>query len=216
MLRVTKKPTGNRKLVKKGMKIKFYATYREVGSTCVNCSWQGNGCLAQSGPTAIHQRGSFSYNDGMVFLRELDRIPHGAILRIHVSGDFALHGVLDETYLRAVILGAQSRPDVMMYGYTHAWRLINRTVFAFPDNLVINASCDTAEDERQARALGWDITKVVKSTTTWKRNGRTVVCPAQTSNLTCAECMLCAKSNRTFDVAFKAHGNGKRKIDKLL
>jgi hypothetical protein len=216
MLRVSKRPTRNPKLVKKGIKVKFYATYREVGSTCLNCPLEDNGCYAQSGPTWIHQNGSYSHNDGMVFLRELDRIPHGAVIRIHVSGDFALNGVLDESYLRAVILGAQSRPDVTMYGYTHMWRLINRTVFTFPDNFVLNASCDTHDDERQARALGWDITKVVKSTTTWKRNGKTVVCPAQTSDLSCTECMLCAKAGRKFDVAFKAHGNGVRKIDKRL
>ena len=215
-LRVTKAPTSNPKLVGDLSGHNMFSTYREVGVTCGDCKWLDNGCYAQSGNVALHQRGRSSTEDGAIFLRELERIPHGAIMRLHVSGDFMYNGVLDREYLAAVIQGARMRPDITFYGYTHVWRHINRSEWQFPRNFTLNASCDDADAYREARAAGWDATTVVPDGTAWKRKGNVVVCPAQTSGMSCIECKLCMKSERKLTVAFIAHGTGKKKVSRLV
>lgn len=222
-LRVTLKPSGNAKLVGDRKDVLFYATYREVGTTCpTTCPLLNAGCYAQAGNVAIQMRGRVSDADGDVYLRELARIPHGATMRLHVSGDVLKDGdangsdTLDVDYLNALIEGAVSRPDVTFYGYTHAWRLIDRDTFAFPDNFVLNASCDTPDDVAEARAAGWDTTTVWPQDVQGKRHGTTVVCPNQTVGLSCADCRLCMKSSRPLTVAFLAHGASKNKVSRRI
>lgn len=215
-LRVTQSPTSNAKLVG-GTKHQMYATYRAVGHSChKGCSLLNNGCYAQSGNVALQMRDRYSNNDGDVFLRELDRIPHGAIIRLHVSGDVMTNEgpngseTLDVPYIQALIQGAKSRPDVTMYGYTHSWRMMDPTIF--PPNLIMNASCDTPDDVRDARSAGWQTTTVVASDTEWKRNNDTVICPNQTIGVSCAQCKLCMRE-RPMTIAFKAHGSGTKKVN---
>ena len=216
-LRVTKSPSQNAKLVGDRRGIPFYATYREVGATCPSdCPLLGNGCYAEHGHVAMQQRGRHSNDDGAIFLRELDRLPEGAIVRLHVSGDVMLSDEVDERYLDALIEGAKRRPDVTMFGYTHAWRRIDRQRFDFPANLALNASCDTPADVDEAAARGWPTTTVVPSDTAWKRQGATVVCPQQTVGLSCYDCRLCMNAERPLAVAFKAHGTRTKKVDERL
>lgn len=212
-LRFTTSPSTNAKLTG-GKRIPFYATYRAVGATCpATCPLLNAGCYAQGGNVNLHQRDAYSLDDGAAFLAGLSLMPPGATVRLHVSGDVMLDGALDEAYLSAMLDGARSRPDVTFYGYTHAWRLIDRSRFAFPPNFVLNASCDGPADVAEARAAGWDTTTVVPSDGGWKRQGDTVVCPQQTAGLSCAECKLCMRSDRSLTVAFRAHGSGKKKVD---
>lgn len=210
MLRVTQNPTRNSKLT--GDSMSFYATYREVGVTCPEwCPLLNNGCYAQGGNVAIHQRGSSSNNDGAVFLAALERLPRNAMVRLHVSGDVMLNGELDEAYLDALIQGANENPEMTFYGYTHAWQVIDRERFIFPANFVLNASCDTMEDVAVAQSLGWQTTTVIPHDAEEKRYGKVVVCPNQTSGMTCDECRLCFRE-RPLTVAFKAHGYAKKKL----
>jgi hypothetical protein len=137
-------------------------------------------------------------------------------MRLHVSGDFMYKGQLDRNYLAAVVEGARKRPDITFYGYTHVWRHINRSEWNFPRNFTLNASCDDADALAQAKSLGWDATTVVPHDVEWKRRGNVVVCPAQTSNMSCIECKLCMRSERKFTVAFLAHGNGKKKVSRRV
>jgi len=216
-LRVTLKPTANRKLVGNNKHLPFYATYREVGTSCpTNCSLLNNGCYAQFGNVRLQSIGTYSTEDGKVFLRELKRIPHGAALRLHVSGDVMADGDLDVDYLDAIILGAKERPDVKMYGYTHAWRVIDRKRFVFPENLTLSASCEQPEEVKEARAAGWDTVIVLPYDIKGKRFGDVVVCPNQTVGMTCDKCRLCFKPNRSLTVGFKAHGRGRLRVTSHL
>jgi hypothetical protein len=219
-LLVTQKPSRNEKLTGGRDDVQFYATYRAVGRSCpTDCVLLNNGCYAQGGNVNLHQRERVSETDGEIFAREIDRIPSGSVVRLHVSGDVmrdqGLNGstAVDTDYLQAIVDTARARPDITFYGYTHAWKRINRNAYAWPDNLTLNASVDRPEDMQDAVSAGWPITTVVPSDTEWKRQGDTVVCPAQTSGLSCAECMLCAKPKRSLRVAFRAHGASKRKAD---
>jgi len=220
-VRVSKQPSANRKLVS-GKGRPFYATYRAVGYTCPStCPLLNNGCYAQSGPVALHQRDRYSTADGAAYRDQVQAyVPDGAVVRLHVAGDIMApagpdgSSKVDHEYLQAIVDVARERPNVTFYGYTHAWRLVDRTRYGtWPANLVINASADTAADVADARAAGWPVTTVVASDTPWRRDGDTVVCPAQTSGLACDTCMLCGKGDRALNVAFKAHGTGRRKVD---
>lgn len=214
-------PSTNRKLSgTRGAKI--FATYREVGATCpASCPLLNAGCYAQGGHTALHaRRGSYDARDGARFVEWVASLPVGAIVRLHVSGDVMMPGddgatIVDGAYLDALCQGARARPDVKVYGYTHAWREIDRDAVNMPANLTLNASCDTPADVADARAAGWQTTTVVPSDTSWRRNGDTVVCPEQTSGIPCAECKLCMRA-RPVTVAFRAHGSGTRKVDRRL
>ena len=219
-LRVTLKPTMNDKLVGGRRDLSFYATYRAVGWSCpVSCALLNAGCYAQSGPVALQQRGRVGSDDGSIYRDAVLALPVGAIVRLHVSGDVMLpvsefgSMVVDVAYLDAIVAVAHERPDITFYGYTHAWRLIDRSRYVWPSNLTLNASADTVADAREAVALGWPTTTVVASDTAWRRDGDLVVCPNQTVGLSCAQCMLCAKPERKLTVAFKAHGTGKRRVD---
>jgi hypothetical protein len=223
------KPTENRKLVPEGAFTLWFATYRSVGYTCSSsCGALGNGCYAETGRVSLVQRNRetneidrHSDNDGARYRDWFRKLPDGSTVRLHVSGDVNLPGgpdgnnALDLDYLRAIVETARERPTVRVFGYTHSWRLIDRTEWDFPRNLVINASCDTAEDIRDALELGWSIATIVSSETNWKRNGNTVICPNQTVGLTCSECNLCTRE-RNLIVAFRAHGNGSRKLNAKL
>jgi hypothetical protein len=221
---LTKSPTTNVKLVgTKGTSSPWFATYRAVGWTCPStCPLLGSGCYAQSGPTALQQRERYGANDGKAFKAWILGLPQGAVVRLHVAGDVMVPNgpngsqTVDVAYLEGLLEGARSRPDVMVYGYTHAWHLIDREAFAWPSNLILNASVDDPNDLDRARALGWDTTTVVPSNTAWRRQGNVVVCPNQTVGISCAECKLCLKPNRSLTVAFKAHGQSKRKVDARL
>ena len=187
MLRVTQNPTRNSKLT--GDSMTFYATYREVGVTCPeSCPLLNNQCYAQSGNVALHQRGASSANDGEVFLAALDRLPKTAIVRLHVSGDVMLNGELDVPYLEALIKGAEDNPEMTFYGYTHAWREIDLATFKFPANFVLNASCDDMAQVAEAQALGWQTVTVIPAEAEEKRYGDVVVCPNQSTGLTCDKC----------------------------
>ena len=215
-LRVTKTPSTNSKLVGDRKGIPFYASYRAVGPTCPSsCPLLDNGCYAQGGRVAMQQRDRYGLDDGTVHREACRSLPQGAIVRLHVSGDVMLNDELDEPYLLDLILAANERPDITFYGYTHAWRVIDRDRFPFPANLVINASCESFEDAEEAKGLGWDVTVVVPSTTAWRRQELTVICPEQSSGISCYDCRLCMKPGRRLDVAFKAHGSVRR-VDALL
>ena len=45
---------------------------------------------------------------------------------------------------------------------------------------------------------------------------KVVVCPAQVRDITCKDCGLCQQSKRTCVVAFLAHGNKAKEVNKTL
>lgn len=216
-LRFPTTATRNKKLVGDRTRIPMFATYRAVGPTCPSsCPFLENGCYAQQGNTRLHQADRYGENDGRVFLESLAMLPPNAIVRLHVSGDVMLDGVVDEPYLHALIAGARRRPDVTFFGYTHAWREIDLERFVFPENLILNASCESDDAVDEARSQGWDTVTVVPKATAWKRQGDTVVCPNQTMGVSCYECGLCMKPLRNLTVAFRVHGSAVKKAESVL
>jgi hypothetical protein len=217
MLKFSLRPTTNRKLVRdtgstfgRYIRRAWFATYREVGASCPDCD-AFKFCYAKVGRTAIHQRGAISDNDGAVFANALQRVPAGSVVRIHVSGDVWRDGdgqgagSLDVAYLQAIVDACAARPDVIVFGYTHAWKSIPRDMLSAAPNLTINASCDTLADVATARAAGWDTVTVGPADIAWKRRDDMVVCPYERDGMRCSECGLCVTGNRRYTVVFPVH-----------
>lgn len=205
------------------------ATYRTVGETCPStCSHLlSKSCYAMSSFTGMTQRRSnHDPFDGMryfEFIKELASSPKklakiGATVRLHVSGDFFYQDKVDTQYVEGVKLAHKTFPGVLGYTYTH--RYSDFGAYDFPDNLVVNASCDTIEDIHAAQALGWPTVTTTDADDTrkrWKQDGvEFVTCPAQTANLKCAQCRLCMKKDRKFTVVFRGHGTSKKRVQDVV
>jgi hypothetical protein len=128
------------------------ATYRKVGETCPStCAMLlSKSCYALSSFTGITQRRSERDPfDGMKyygFLEALSNSPKklakiGSTVRLHVSGDFFYKDEIDTPYVNGVKLAHEAFPGILGYTYTH--RYSDFGAYDFPENLVVNASCDT-------------------------------------------------------------------------
>ena len=203
------------------------ATYRKVGETCPStCAMlTANSCYALTAFVGITQRRSvrdamdgMAYYDFIAGLTEKDLAKIGNTVRLHVSGDFFYNDEIDTPYVQGVKLTHRTFPNVLGYTYTH--RYSDFGVYDFPENLVVNASCDSVEDIHAAQALGWPTVTTTSATDTrkrWEQDGVTfLTCPAQTAGLTCAQCRLCMKKDRKFTIAFRAHGTAKKRVKDVV
>lgn len=194
------------------------ATSRTHGTCPTDCPFYGNGCYAENTPgrpsvfQMAERNGSDISEDLENFVARIAResLP---MLRWEVSGDvLRSDGSPDYDYIEATNRIADLRPDVRMIRYSHAWRKVPASAFAY----VVNASCETDEDVRDATALGWQTVITVadvESVPDEIGGQRVVICPNQTSDgeIKCADCTLCSRE-RSATVAFIAHGSGRRKI----
>lgn len=140
-----------------------------------------------------------------------------------VSGDLFEGDQPDLEAVEELREAHQARPDVRGWGYTHGWRRLDPYRLNLP-NLTYNASCETPEQVRQALAAGWPAVLVVPSDHPKRltyEGFEAVVCPNQTTGVTCDRCGLCAKrersrSGRPLVVAFRAHGSRKNAVNQKL
>ena len=216
MIKLTKRDSQNRKL---GENVR--ATYRKVGSTCPSdCRHLKNrSCYAMYGYVDISARKSdYSKSDGQMLKDYILDLPSGKLIRHHVSGDFMKPGgVVDDDYIDDMLEAHKERPDIKGWGYTHAWKDISPIKINSVRGLTINASCDSMEDAFEV-SNEWPSVVTVGEDFKSKEvslNGdtkRVVVCPNQTSGLSCSDCRLCMKKDRKSIVAFRVHGTGKAKF----
>lgn len=198
-------------------------TYRMVGSegsgTCSDkCPFLGNGCYAQSGNVNIWQkRSEYSESDGLLLYRFVQSLPTGYMLRHHVSGDVLFNNAVDWDYIQWMNKAALSRPDISQFTYTHAWKEIGSNPFK---GVVMNASCETIEQVKEAKELGYPVVMVVDSEdkrVSWREQGlRFRTCPQQLQSITCGTCKLCAKEDREQVVVFRAHGKSYKRVNAVL
>lgn len=183
-------------------------TYREQSSCPTTCPLMGNGCYAIGRIFAIPRKFGSESTDAVLSL--ITTLKPGQGLRLNVSGDFlAEDGTPDREYIAACNRVATERPDVKIIAYTHAWRTLSPSDFAFG----VNASCDTDADIAEARAAGWGTVTVGAEHGEEIAGTRVVRCPAETrDDVSCATCMLCAKTpNLPVTVTFGPHGPGRKR-----
>jgi|SRR5690625_4915789 len=218
MIKCLERDSGNRKL---GRGVR--ATYREVGPTCPqSCEHlQNRSCYALYSFVNMHAKVSeYSRSDADIIYDYVTNLPEGKKLRHHVSGDFMKPGdMIDTNYIDSVLKAHSERPDLKGWTYTHAWERLDSKKMNAEKSLCVNASCDSKEEVINAVNSGWPATTVVDEDfesgviNINGKNARLVVCPNQTHGISCSECMLCFRKNRSSVVAFRVHGTGKAKFN---
>lgn len=199
------------------------ATYLPIAQTCPStCPHRDNGCYAQSGNVAFHNRRleranehRSSYDVIRAEAREITKAgptAAGKALRLHVSGDVRSNAAAK------LLAKAAKKWDGRVYTYTHSWRQIERSSWG---SISVLASCETPAQVREARARGYAAALVVTEHTSAKASvlndgTRTIPCPQQTRDITCEQCKLCMRDTtlRAQDsaITFAAHGSGKKKV----
>jgi len=195
-------------------------------STCP--FYNGKGCYAASGPTAIHWGKLDRGETGSDWLGLQDqlaaaKLKPGTLLRHNVAGDLPhLNGTINtETlrYLSTIFLAA----DVVPYTYTHHVHSavnLGAVKSATAAGFTINLSCDTEQQAAQRHSEGFPAVVVVPrddQRKSWQVDGvRFQTCPAQLAeHVTCETCKLCTKA-RSCVVAFRAHGNKARAVSETV
>ena len=195
--------------------------------TCpASCPFKGNGCYAEGGPLKMHwdkvsagQRGT----DWSNFLGSIAKLPNGTTWRHNQAGDLCgSANTIDHSALKELVAANKGKNG---YTYTHytmndeSNRKAVREANAQGFTINLSAESLTQADELLDLDIGpvaLTMTSAAQSTVTPKGR-KVVVCPAQTNEaITCAQCRLCAKSNRKLIVCFRAHGFKRSFVDKNL
>ena len=199
--------------------------------TCpTTCPFRNHGCYASSVPLAIHwsQVTSGARGDSWsVFLAKVRSIASGSLWRHNQAGDLpGIGNRIDPVKLNALASASQ---DKRGFTYTHKpviatpgvpsdvvrsnLRAVRAAVRA---GFTINLSGNSLEHADRLARTGLPVATVVPpgspSSLTTPAGNRVIVCPAQRSDRTCADCGLCARADRGFIVGFLPHGTGARKV----
>jgi len=131
---------------------------------------------------------------------ELSRLPNGAVVRIHTSGDF-----FSVSYVDSWSLLAQANPTIAFYAYTRSWNVdaeLREALEAFGQlpNVTIWASHDSSMPGVPA---GWRMATIVGD---WIEAPAMAHCPEQTGRrASCSDCGLCWHAKPLARLAFKLH-----------
>jgi hypothetical protein len=193
-------------------------------SSCPStCKMLGNGCYAESGPTAIHWR-KLPTNDRALDLdglcRAVKQLPRRQLWRYGTAGD--LPSVPAE-----LIQLDQANGGRPVIAYTHRrgadWYALLRTL-----TMNVNLSADSVDEADELAATGLPVVVVLPSTATagpyYTPAGRKIaVCPATQTKpdgsprTTCALCQVCSKPrNGGVIIGFPAHGARKNVVNRRL
>lgn len=205
------------------------AAHLSSNLTCpASCPLKDKECYARFSYTGM-QWARLSSGKGMSwdqFVDKVECLPKKWSLRLNVAGDLVPtkpNGeIIDQKALRKLFVVAKKR-NLNCWGYSHKTLTPGNVKIlkeAAKNNVVINASCDDLDEADKAYSKGLPVVVTVhsdfKSGTLTKAGNKVIVCPQQTHNKTCAECMLCAKGNRSCFVAFRSHGTSKKSLDARL
>lgn len=195
--------------------------------TCPDsCPFKRNGCYADSGKLVIHWNKVDGGERGLPwhsFLAQIRRLPEGQLWRHNQAGDLpGENEVVDAKRLQQLAAANTGRRG---FTYTHkpptpanlkAIRAANAAGFTI--NLSGNSLAHADALLGQGAPVVAVVTESAPAKGTTPAGNKYVVCPAQIrDDVTCASCGLCQNADpRRPVVAFRAHGNGKRKIEAML
>jgi len=242
-VKLVPQPNGRYRPMPTGPKVS--ATYASIEGTCPStCKFKnGGGCFAESGITGKTVK-QLDIESVMYSPEELAKIEYKALarlfrrgpipqdggrdgtkgrdLRLHVSGDCTSNTAA--MYLAKAQEEWQARGGGIVWTYTHAWRTVDRWAWG---RIQVLASCETAQDVKEARERGYVPALVVREFISNKAHtlpgfGETklIPCPAETKNTTCVQCRLCFDTARLYDknmmIGFAVHGRDGEKAKKKL
>lgn len=217
-------------------------------STCpTSCVFKGHGCYAEDTHTRMVWDRCEDKNDARYVINgehlklgllegafnKLRKNPmrDSILFRHNVAGDIAIEGtdIIDVNRVNTIagaIEGANNVVGEIIKGYTYTHCKINLDASdiihdAAKRGFLINASCETAEEARHAKALGINVVIASVDPKETERELKAMglygaQCPAQVKEgIDCNHCQLCAK-NRKVVIIFGVHGNASKKAAKVI
>jgi len=199
------------------------------------CPFRGKGCYAESGPLALHwsQVSSGSRGDNWtVFLDKVRAIATGSLWRHNQAGDLPGLG----NRIDPVKLGQLASASAQARGFTYTHKPViatpgvpaeviksNRQAVrsAVKAGFTINLSGNSLAHADRLAKTGLPVATVVPGDTTTPTlktpaGNLVVICPAQRmDDKTCANCGLCARTDRSFIVGFIPHGTGAKRVNSI-
>jgi hypothetical protein len=189
--------------------------------TCPSvCPLSEGGCYAKYGPLGMFwnkvEKG-LAGMDWHSFIAKVKALPKGQLWRHNQAGDLpGIDNDIDVTMLQELVEANRGRRG---FTYTHKPVLDNAKnaeaiKYANANGFTINLSSNNLAHADELKALGIapvvtlleeGVTKAVTPA-----GNKVVVCPAQTRDLSCAQCKLCSYQSRNI-VGFWVHGTGKKK-----
>ena len=197
-------------------------TYRDMDATCPrDCPFFANGCYGDGRIKALARKFSSTVTLDHANSVLSRRLKSARYLRDRVVGDLVdASGKFDMGYVLA-IAKLSAKHGLKVFGYTHAWRKLTKAQVKriSASGYVMNASCETVADVRQAISLGMPAVitngKILEGAMIDGR--RVITCPAQSrDNVTCATCGLCAKTDRKVIVRFMPHGPSRKRAERAI
>ena len=202
-------------------------TTTEAATCPPSCPFINSGCYAKSGPLALHwhkvsngTQSNLTDWDGLCSF--IEQQPPGQLIRLQQAGDLPhQNGVIDTFLLRQLVKANKGRKSYSYTHHKHTPHNIKALQQANELGLTINVSTESLEAaDYVVDSYGLPAVTVVNSKDkppkTTPGGRRVVVCPAQVKDgVTCSTCKLCSKQ-RSFIVAFIAHGTQKNKVNEVL
>ena len=202
-------------------------TYNSRLSCPDSCIFKNNGCYADNYHTRLNWDKVTSGERGGTFKELLDNIKAlkpGTIWRACVAGDIPSNkkGEISRTYIKGI---TEANQGLKGYTYTHNRLDVGENISllktANKKGFTVNISTETEAAADNAVLNSLPAVIVVKSTETrrtWltKNKNKILVCPAQTNGVNCIDCQLCQNRPKNLIIAFLAHGNLSKIIDKIL
>lgn len=204
-----------------------------IANTCPkSCALRDQGCYAQGGRLALHERRLATLSEGRnvlqvarVAAKEIEQAAsrgsaRGRALRLFQVGD-----ARTPSSARALAQAARTwlrAGGASVWGYTHAWRDVPRDAWR---GVSVLASVETVEDGAEAQRRGYVPARVVEEHPSdgraFAEGGVTwIPCPEQTRGVPCVKCRLCWDSDalraRGRGISFAAHGARKAVVKRRL
>ena len=214
--------SGNRKLG--GLP----ASTTSSDSCPTGCSFKdGQGCYGDGGPIAMHWRAVDERRRGGTleeFTADVKRLPKYQLWRHNQVGDLPGDGVTVDTDALACIVKANKGKKGFTFTHYSPLNPVNAEAIdkANEAGFAINLSAETlAQADEYAEQFVAPVVVVLPADA--RRNlktpaGRQVtVCPASIrDDVTCAQCAMCADTQRSHIIGFPAHGSGKAKVESVF
>jgi len=192
-------------------------------TTCPpSCGFYGQGCYAEFGPMIRHWRRAAEEGlEWPAFLAKVRALPAGRLWRYAIAGDLPGVGEELDGQRLAELIGASFGKRGFAFTHKRPGPFVSAVLAAAaPSGFVVNLSADSLEQADELAAGGLPVAVVVPSDHPQRSRtpeGRhVVVCPAQTHDLDCARCGLCAVAGRKAVVGFRAHGQFAGEISKRM
>lgn len=200
-------------------------TTTERASCPKTCPFYEKGCYAKSGPLALHWRKVSEGERGTDWdglCNFISALPQGQLWRHNQAGDLVANnqGLIDSDKLMQLVFANNGKR-----GYTYTHHILNhdniqQLQLANALGFTINASCESLAGADVAMDHGLPAVAVVSASDPVPEctpaGRKAILCPAQQRDVSCADCGLCAKSDRSCVVMFKAHGNAKNYVSALV